>query len=257
MSRVWLDRDQELELFANIATGKVNVRILLLRAKGGMGKSSLLREFIAHPPQNASLVVIDFKSKLITLHELISQTCDAVGWDKFPTLTEIARRFASLSATVNVTGNTLLGQNRIIIEQALNAPDETTREQRRVDITNALFEDLRELNRVTFVLDTFEDCDDFVNAWLTGVFMSRICHAPNTAVILAGRCVPEPATNWHALCQEIYLQGIATEYFVKYAQRLGLSVHPERIRGVCEAYSGRPLPILTKLQEYALQERHA
>jgi hypothetical protein len=250
-----LDRNEELEVFEKMLSGSISDRILLIHAEGGMGKSHLLREFIANCHKKVLHTGVDFKAGGISLSELLSRLCDALGWEKFNNLSVHINDFAKQSTTFNVTGNTLLGQNQIAIEQALSAPDEDARERQRVALTDAFFADLRSLSKVVLIFDTYNDCDPVVAAWLSGAFLARTSHTLNIIVVIAGRQIPETALDWHAMCHQLVLKGIDSKYFEDYARSEGIEIHPERIRGLCDAFEGRPLPILNQLKAYSLQGR--
>ena len=237
-------------------SGGISDRILLIHADGGMGKSHLLREFVQECQNKIIHVAMDFKSGGISIPELLSRLCDAIGWEHFDNLSTLIQQF-NTGTTINISENILLGQNKIAIEQALNAPDEETREKQRVAITDALFHDLRAFPKAVLIFDTFNDCDPVVAKWISGAFLTRACHAKNIIVVIAGRIIPEPALDWHGICHELVLHGIESKHFEEYAKSKGIKVHPERIRGICDAFNGRPLPILNQLEAYNLQERHS
>lgn len=251
-----LDRDEELALFDKMLSDSIPDRILLIHAQGGMGKSHLLREFIQKCQDKFVHVEMDFKAGGISIPELLSRLCDAIGWDRFGNLSKLIQQF-NAGTTINVSDNMLVGKNQIAIEQALNAPDEETREKQRVAVTDALFQDLRALPKVVLIFDTFNDCDPIVAKWISGAFLTRVCHTKNIIVVIAGRVIPEPTLDWDVMCNELVLGGIESKYFEEYAKSSGIDVHPERIKGLCDAFEGRPLPILNQLKAYSLQERHS
>jgi hypothetical protein len=251
-----LDRDEELALFEKMLSDSISDRILLIHAQGGMGKSHLLREFVQVCHEKYIHAAMDFKAGGISIPELLSRVCDAIGWEHFGNLTKLIQQ-SSAGTTINITDNLLVGKNQIAIEQALNAPDEETREKQRVAVTDALFQDLRAFQKVVLIFDTFNDCDSIVAKWLSGAFLTRVCHTKNIIVVIAGRIVPEPALDWDAHCNEFVLGGIESRHFEEYAKSNGIDVHPERIKGLCDAFEGRPLPILNQLKAYSLQEHHS
>ncbi len=255
-SAIRLDRDEELALFEKMLSDSISDRILLIHADGGMGKSHLLREFVQEYQDRFVLAAIDFKWGGISIPELLSRVCDSIGWECFENLTKLIQQF-NKGTTISISDNMLIGKNQIEIEQALNAPDEEIREKQRVAITDALFQDLRALPKVVLIFDTFNDCDPIVAKWLSGAFLTRVCHTKNIIVVIAGRVIPEPALDWDAMCNELVLGGIESKHFEEYAKTNGIDVHPERIKGLCDAFEGRPLPILNQLKAYSLQERRS
>jgi hypothetical protein len=79
------DRDYELQFFDRLITGRISERIWLLEADTGMGKTTLLHEFVRHCPSEIACVPIDLKGGISGLHEIFYRLCDALGWDHFPT----------------------------------------------------------------------------------------------------------------------------------------------------------------------------
>jgi hypothetical protein len=251
-----LDRIEELTVFEKMLSGNISEQILLIHAEGGMGKSHLLREFVSFCHKKVSYAAVDFKGK-ISLPELFSRLCDGIGWENFKSLSAHIKESAKQGKTFNITGNTMLGQNQIAIEEALNAPDEENRERQRVALTDTFFNDLRLLSKVILIFDTYNDCDPLVASWLSGACLARACHSQNIIIVIAGRQIPEPTLDWHAMHHQLILKGIDSKYFEDYAVTEGIEIHPERIRGLCDAFEGRPLPILNQLKAYSLQGRNA
>ncbi len=250
-----LDRDDEIGLFQDMLIGQVSEQILLVSAEGGVGKSELMRAYAACCSEEYLLIKVDFKGGQVDLSELISRICDALGWEQCPAILEVIERLKPPAPEIHVTDNKLLGQNRIDINVVLNAPEEKDREKNRVDLTNALFTDLRRLGQVVLLFDTFNDGHELVKTWLWGAFLVRICNTPQARVVIAGRNLPEPAFEWEHRCHPLPLAGIAYEHYQKFARQRGIAASDDLLRGLHYAFDGKPLPILNKLQALALQER--
>jgi hypothetical protein len=73
------DRDYELQFFDRLITGRISERIWLLEADTGIGKTTLLREFVRHCPSEIACVPIDLKGGISGLHEIFYRLCDALG----------------------------------------------------------------------------------------------------------------------------------------------------------------------------------
>jgi len=81
------NREEELTLFDTMVAGTSDVRILLLEADGGMGKTTLINEFVRHcRAEKMSYVRVDLKGNL-GLDEVLAWLCGWLGWQDFPTLT--------------------------------------------------------------------------------------------------------------------------------------------------------------------------
>ena len=228
-----------------MAHGEASSRIALVEASSGMGKSELLREFVARCQKDFDIVFVDFKSGGLSLADVLFHICDTLGVHHFPTLAEAIRCIVQ-PAVIQVSQNVMLGQNNISI--ALSAPDEQTRSARRADLTAALIIDLRALKRLVLIFDVFEKCDADLQAWFAGVFLPAVHRSQKLAVITAGQQVPEQTPMW--ACEHLLLGGIPAEAWEAYAQAVGAAVTLEFIRGCCAAYEGRCLKIAEFLSGY-------
>lgn len=243
-----VNRDDELALFDKLVSGEMKEQILLIRAKGGMGKSILLREYMQRCPKQTLTVIVDFKNKGIGLAELISRICDRLGRDQLPNLMATIGRF-TIPTSVNIADNSMQGQTDIDI--ALMGQDEETREFRRTALATALFDDIKTLGQIVFIFDTFEHCDDVVKEWLLTSLICRFPDVKNVVGVIAGRKIPDPTLEWIDASREITLQGIANRYWHIYAQALGLKKSAEWINGYCTALNGHPLSVAQKLESEA------
>jgi hypothetical protein len=138
----------------------------------------------------------------------------------------------------------MLGQNEISV--ALGGPDKQTREQRRSQLTVALMTDLRSLDDVILIFDTFEQCDPSLQPWFASVFLPAIHRSSQLSVIVAGRSTPEPTQMWDA--EILPLNGIAPKHWLEYAQVVGASLNLDYIRGCCDALKGNCLAIAQTIE---------
>ncbi|MFN2185936.1 MAG: hypothetical protein ACK2UU_18285, partial [Anaerolineae bacterium] len=78
------NREEEKAFFAGMVAGTADERILLLEAGGGMGKTTLMAEFVRHcRAENVACVPVNLKGDP-GLHEVLARLCDGLGWDAFP-----------------------------------------------------------------------------------------------------------------------------------------------------------------------------
>jgi hypothetical protein len=87
------NREEELDLFDRMVAGETRRRILLLQAAGGLGKTTLLAEFVRRCPDGVACVPVDLKGGP-GLHEVLARLCDVLGWEQFPRFAASARRLA-------------------------------------------------------------------------------------------------------------------------------------------------------------------
>lgn len=93
------NRDIELELFQDMIDRALTWRILLIEADGGIGKSTLLAEFVRRCPDDIPCVPVDLKGSP-GLHQVLARLCDALGWDHFPSFAAAVERLEDAGAGV-------------------------------------------------------------------------------------------------------------------------------------------------------------
>ena len=74
-----VDREEEIELFNTMLSGKTEERILLIEAQSGMGKTILLGEFSHCKPKRIDFAKIDFKGGGTSIAELFYRLRDKLG----------------------------------------------------------------------------------------------------------------------------------------------------------------------------------
>jgi hypothetical protein len=120
---------------------------------------------------------------------------------------------------------------------------------RRAALMDAFMADLRALDRVVLIFDTFEMCDKTLQAWLT-YLLPRVARSPQRlVVIIAGREVPKPSLEWESHCRIVSLEPIAPEYWLTYARAVGAtSLSLDYIKGCSVALKGHCLSIANILE---------
>lgn len=245
----YVDRDDELGLFESMVGGYTRERILLIRAESGLGKSVLLRAFEERCPPEVLFVIVDFKGGGVTLAELLTRSCGALGWEHFPNLSARVNEF--VRGGVNIQDNTTFGRTNIDIQLALAGPDEDTREWRRALLTEAFVADLRALGRVSLVFDTYNDCDPVVKRWFTSAFLARMIHCPHLTVVIAGQSVPEQATDWTSCCHEHTLREIACKYWYGFVA----DVQDAWVDAYYAIFAGHPIKMRQALMQASAVQR--
>ncbi len=243
------NREYELGLFQQVITGRDARRILLLEAESGMGKTTLVREFMRRRPANIDCAPLDFKGGSAGLHQIFYRLCDCLGWEYFSNFTA---RVEGLSQ-VNIADNKIIGYAEI--EVALHSPDEGDRAARRAALTRAFFDDLRALKRaLLLVFDTFEQAPPEAQGWLQSSFLAYARRTPHLTVIVAGRQIPDESIEWDDCCVSHRLTPIEDPgHWQNYCQAIGLALHSEAVRTCCILYKGRPNEVVQALVAVAGQ----
>ncbi len=243
------NRETEFELFKQIISGQTKERILLLEAAGGLGKTTLLSEFMRRCPGEVCQAPVDLKGNNTGLHQIFYRLCDALDpdWKYFPAFTA---RVEGLGQ-VTIADNKIIGRADIAI--ALQSPDEGNRAARRADLTRAFFTDLRAMQRrLLLIFDTFDEAPLEVQEWLQSSFLAFARRTPDLMVIVAGRQVPVENIEWAACCICHRLLPVREpEPWHIYAERMGAVLpSPEWIAAFCDLLDGHPLEIAKALARY-------
>jgi ATP/maltotriose-dependent transcriptional regulator MalT len=241
------DRDHELQLFSRLIIDQSRERILLLEADAGMGKTTLLKEFMLRCPSEITYAPIDLKGGTSGLHDIFYRLCDALGSDHFP----------AFQARVEHLGQVVLHKNTIIgradIAVALQTPDQGDRLARRAELTRAFFDDLRPLKRrLLMIFDTFDEAAPDVQEWLQSSFLAFAHRTPHLRVIVAGRQVPEDSIEWATCCIRHRLAAVCEpELWQLYADRRGAVFHSQEwIAAFCDLLEGHPLEMAKAIARY-------
>lgn len=243
------NREWELDLFDRMVGGQTDERILLLEAEGGLGKTTLLNEFVRRCPSHVRCARIDLKGGNIGLDDIFFRLCDALDWPNFPTF---VGRVDEYVERVTIQRNVILGwQNRI--EVALGATEFRSRVIHHARMTQAFFTDLRTLDhRVLLVFDTFNEASLRVQEWLKGYFLAFAQNTPELVVIIAGRRVPEISIEWSDCCLRYQLGMLEdVDAWHEYVRRHGWKVPREWIEGFCFAVEGHPAHVDSLLNRAA------
>lgn len=243
-----VDRESEFALFDSMLAGKTEERILFVEAPSGMGKTILLDGFGRRKPKKILFAKIDFRSGSTSIAEFFSRLRDKLGGPKkFSNLGKQLNQI--LHPSVSISKNLMIGKNQI--EAYLSGRDEQEREIRLSALTDAIFEDIRSLGTLLLIFDTYEKSDDSIKKWISDSFLPRVQNSPNVFVVIGGQSVPEDNLEWEH--QPIKLTGITHEYWHRYAESKGVTIHTEYIRGCCDICEGHPLKMKSYIDGFLVQ----
>lgn len=226
-----------------------NHRILLLRGEPGSGKTALLMYFRERIPKAAANVAIQLRGSTVGVAEIFSRMGQAMEWDYLP---RFAEKLAELEGKphVKVDKNWLAGiGNRINL--TLHVERQFDREQRRTALTDAWFEDVRELKHPFVVLfDTYEAATSEVQDWIEGPFLARAAGTEHMRAVIAGQKVPDGNNiEWGMYCKVHDLLGvIQAQHWMpvikEMRRRINVGDPVSWLAGVCVGAKGRPGEIM-------------
>lgn len=248
MSQIIADYEAERQAFESLFQHDCPQRILLVRGQSGSGKTHLLAHCQHTVPGTIVQVPIQLRGLTVTVAETFYRIAGRLGWYQLTTFT---RQVAELQRMpiVKIDHNWLLGMNNHIMV-ALQADDPSDREFRRAALTEALFNDMRDLPQLVLVVfDTFEQGSAEVKEWISGPFLARIVLANPVRVVIAGQEVPvRHNIEWGQCCQERNLYGVREAmHWMPVVHALGRYIPSESpmewLAGLCHALEGRPAAI--------------
>jgi hypothetical protein len=234
-------------------------RILLFHGASGSGKTTLLSHCGMQFPKLLQ-VPIQLRAGSVGVAEILSRSLDRLGADRLPRLLQRVEQLQS--ARVEIEGNRSFGINNRI-EVALNSNGVADRDDRRVSLTEALFEDLRMFERpLLFVFDTYDQAGTEVQEWISGPFLARTAGVIQVRVLIAGQIVPS-ANNieWGGCCKLHRLIGVPdAQEWLPIFEHMGRVVPKPTdsslswLEGACHVLHGDPSRIMQMIEGLPVRE---
>jgi hypothetical protein len=231
-------------------------RVLLLHGNSGMGKSTILkfcREEIVRTGSSICCVDVDFRQAGVDVAEILF--CIGAKWGERPTLARRLRDMEGRLPDMSVDSDLLDLKKRI--GAALQVEDRTDREYRRVQLTDALFQDAESFGRRTIVLfDAYEKAPRGVQEWISGPFLRGVHESNSMRIVIAGQDIPQ-TTNGDWRCYYEKLSGvIQPKYWMPFLQGKVPQNHAETLLNyLCPALKGRPLDISQIIEKVLSNEQ--
>jgi hypothetical protein len=256
------NRTKEVELFKKMVLGKIHLRILLIQAASGMGKTSLLAEFSSLFPvhtEAAILVKVDLKSTQTSIDYIFayifSKLQNRLGENKFTRFNDVLVRF--LNAGMEIAKNQIEGTENQI-QMVLNAENKDIRNSRLKELQSAFFRDLQAIEKpIVMLLDTFNESDLDVADWIGGIFLTEVAETKNIRVVIAGQSVPKLKIEWAELADIYYLNEIRDiEAWHQFVQSRELPFELPAVKAFVKILNGNPDQITKVFESYAGGWKH-
>ena len=224
----FIDREFEQELFEELLTLRDDARLLAIRGGGGMGKSSLLRQFqyrcrTVRPRIPVALVALDQlpdATALVLLREVVRQLAalhvDFAAFQKnenarmagdFPSIRaflDFERASFSGARDIHIRGINVERAERVAISaKAVRLTPEQEDAAHKASV-RAFFADLArhcEASPAVIMLDAYDRCPPPLQAWLLEHLLEALCfdraqRPRQLIVVLAGRELPVFTHHW-------------------------------------------------------------
>lgn len=259
MGSLVADYDQEKKLLRQLVERETSKHLLFLQGGSGLGKTTLLIEFIRAIPANVACVPIQLRELAIGPTEILDRVGILVGWDCFPNFTKQVSSLVG-GITVNISRNWQLGSNNLI-QVALQSADYQERQWRRAMLTDAWIADMERFPQLLLlVLDTYERATNDMLQWFEGPFLTRAAQASNLRIVVAGRQVPDSNNiEWGQHCLLCTLRGVHEPQcwlpIVDVMNRRIDAEHPlSWLKAVCQLLEGKPKDIMQFIENLPLRE---
>ena len=293
LRELFVDRARQLDAFQKMLAGQTPLRIMVLTAGPGMGKSWLIRTY-AQAARDRGLPVAQFDfadARSYDALTLASRSRDQFGGADFArldaaiaeaTVARINLNLEGLPADrvdVNLSGATIGGP--VTVNQgAVNVSDNTIvfqtndpliRRAAEDRINQAFFACLAELSattRMVFLFDTYDrlidDEGDWAssptNRWIIDELLTRMRDGqlPNVIAVIGGRRAPKFGIEWNDVLGRIQLEPLTCDDITIYLrERRGLSIITDtEIERLCQAVAGNP-SVLGIIGDNLEQANHA
>jgi hypothetical protein len=259
MSVLLADYEPQRLAFEYLLNEECRQSILLLRGQSGSGKTTLLKACLDDIPENINLIRIQLRNSAVGVAEIFSRSGICLDWKFFPKFTT---RVAELTGgqRVQIDSNWLAGINNSI-SVALNVDDPMDRKDRRANLTDAWFDDLKAIEQLILIaLDTYEDAVTEVQEWISGPLMSRLIQIEHLRIVLAGQKIPDRNNiEWGHCCTEYELFGVhEAEHWMPVVKAMGRAIPVEHpiawLAGICHALKGQPDEIMKIIEALPQQQ---
>jgi hypothetical protein len=241
--------------FAALLEPHCERRILMFRGESGSGKTALMTACRASVMLDVSHLAMDLRGSTVNVPEILSRSVIRLGG--LAKLRNFTARVAALSRVpaLNLADNTLKGtQNQIEVVVKDAGPIE--REERYVQLTEAWFQDLEQIERpLLMILDTYEQANQEVQDWIGGPLLGRAADTHALRVALAGQQVPDTRIDWSHCCEIHDLYGVKeAHHWLPVVEALGYRVPVEPpevyLAGICLAREGNPGEIMKIIKTF-------
>ena len=247
LKSIHVNREKEVALLLEMIRGTRQAHILLIKADGGIGKSSLLREFWRHGQETQRVSSIDLKG-LDGSWTVLGKLADQLGREYFEHFDSKSAEFASTGG-VTIDRSTLVGTQ---VKANVAPIDLEQRKMRSQLLAKAFFEDLDAMHTrysqgMLFLFDTFDQAVPEVQEWLGGTFLNWVRRYRWLVTVIVGRSIPEREISWEELCLIHPLGSLDRDYVREYVQRVELSLSEEEIGVIYDITDGNPLDLATNI----------
>jgi energy-coupling factor transporter ATP-binding protein EcfA2 len=259
MKTIIADYEAECQAVLDLFQAECACRIVLLRGTSGSGKTTLLTHCQEQMPPAVFHLPVQLRGSTTTAAEVFYRAGRRLTWERLSHFTGHVAQMQG-GPSVKVDRNFLAGINNYI-NVALYAEQPMERDQRRVALTEAWFDDLAALPRPFVVLfDTYEQATTEMKEWISGPFLARAAQVSVLRVVIAGQETPEARNiEWGHCCKECNLYGVReAKHWLPVVKEMGRYIpfgDPLTwLAGLCYGLNGNPHAIMQQIQTLPRRE---
>ena len=252
MSKSFVNREADQERFKNSLEGKC--KLVLIEGEGGTGKSSLLQKFkgIAEG-EGITTKLINFRDTSYSPLDILYGIADLIGKENCGHLKSMIEDFTQ-SNNIVVKDNRLMFGSSITINvtSELNQKDKNDQNMWYQQVTKALFDDLDKhpAKYVMLFMDTYEQCNESVAAWVNTHLLPLIGEQDKLRVVIAGQKVVKLDVEWNDFYIKSSLAGLELSYWFKYVElRKIQNINPDWLVALYKVFDGKPAAMITALEK--------
>ena len=266
-SRPIVDRDRELNTFVTSLASPPHQApsILFIEDVSGQGKTRLLERYSEHCRECIIPVAhIDLKGGSLSPIDVLRIIQTDLRPLSLPRCAAALKTPLITPPSFQISDNKSVGQSSYTMQAHLNVAGMSRDEQRQwwAASAQALFDDLNELacttplQRLAFLFDTFESViNSDTGTWITDhvLRMATPSRISCLIIVVAGKQLPDPTSEWERYCQTLPLQPLQLEDWLRYAELVKSSLSYEQIRQCYAKYAARPLKMAEIIDTFAGQ----
>ena len=208
---IFVNRDEERNLFREMIHRETPVHILLIEGESGTGKSTLLDRFeVMSEREGFKRARVNFTDSSYTVCTVLRDLCKYYGQECFSELDKVCRELLASHGQVEPHFKLLWKRTDVVLGEL---PEKKRRLYQGL-ITNAFLADLDTIHKATgrlpFValFDAFNPTSPAVNVkkWMEEVLIDEVRQYPWLVCVVAGQHTPRIAEKSHNWCLKQTLQ---------------------------------------------------
>lgn len=249
-TKVYVDRDEEKNLFRDMIYGQTEIHILLIEAESGMGKTILLDQF-EEISIGFKCVRVDFKDPSYSLGQILGKMRDKYGPHSFTTFHKECRNLLTQFGADTEHPALICSK----IDAQLNKMSVDDRRDHQQVITDAFLADLEIIHvtiqqPIVMLFDVFENASAPIKTWIAKQLIMQTRRYPWLVCVIAGQQTPRIVTDGGDWCLQHRLQRLSDEHSREYIQKVTYTQDEAIVTVLTKLAKGSPAALQTFVLAY-------